>query len=90
MPTKTHYVRPGDRFPVCGRSGAFPETTNTISDCTCNACIRTVAGKNAGGRPKREGGRNKIAIVLSDRAYEKFLEIPRGKRSKYISDYLES
>jgi hypothetical protein len=46
--------------------------------------------KNKGGRPKKSDGRNKVQVVLSNRAFKKFVSIRKGTRSQIVSDFLEN
>lgn len=75
--------------PVCGRFGKDAEATSQIEQVNCQSCLNTIAGKKKGGRPQKADGRNKVQIVLSDRALEEFKKIPAGDRSKVLSNYLE-
>ena len=87
MPTnKIHYA--GKRS--CNSQGFYPNLSSDIADVTCQGCINQYYRQNLGGRaPKAETLVHKTAFSLSQSAYEKLQNIPKGDRSSFVSKLIE-
>ena len=89
---KIHYLHPVLGHHACGMARSYSEATNDISKVTCGACLNTITGKNRGGRPPKnpDGAIRKIAFSISDKAFQRLQQIPKGKRSDFVSRLIEN
>jgi len=100
MSKKIHYKHPGKQFAICDKAGHNPDLRIDIKAVTCRTCQRMVTGKtwsnpdpmsrNPVGRPVGLGGRRKISVVVTDKAYVNFRAIKELNRSQTISNFLEN
>ena len=85
---KIHYqTKPGHN--ACGLARGA-EMSPDLSQVTCKSCLHTVAGRKF-GRPQKKEGKptKKVSITLSDKAYQKYQDIPKGDRSEWVSKLIE-
>lgn len=90
MVKKIHYLSSITGYSACGREGQEAELTQDIDKVTCGGCRNTVTGQKAESKLKKLEGQIIVQVRLTDKALQNWQKIPRGERSKIVSNFLES